>query len=129
MKIGVADLPWPFLAEPRVIAQNGAGTWHDLQTLLRETGLGEAGLGTGGETATFPAALSRLSAMGANGRKKLEHALSKKTHSIAAPKLAAPIDPLAKILLTEGRVALARSNDQLPAKMVVGFSKFASACA
>jgi 2-keto-4-pentenoate hydratase/2-oxohepta-3-ene-1,7-dioic acid hydratase in catechol pathway len=124
MKIGVADLPWPFLAEPRVIAQNGVGTWHDLETLLSETGLGGAS-----EHSTLPAALARLSALGSSGRKKLEHALSKKTHSIAVPKLAAPIDPLGKILLTEGRVALARSNDQLPAKMVVGFSKFASACA
>lgn len=124
MKIGVADLPWPFLAEPRVIAQNGAGTWHDLQTLLGETGLGGAG-----DSATLPAALARLSALGSSGRKKLDHALAKKTQSLAVPKLFAPIDPLAKILLTEGRVALARSNDQLPAKMVVGFSKFASACA
>ena len=124
MKIGVADLPWPFLAEPRVIAQNGAGTWHDLQTLF-----GEADLGAASETVTLPTALSRLSALGTSGRKKLDHALAKKTHSLAAPRLGAPIDPLAKILLTEGRVALARSNDQLPAKMVVGFSKFASACA
>jgi 2-keto-4-pentenoate hydratase/2-oxohepta-3-ene-1,7-dioic acid hydratase in catechol pathway len=124
MKIGVADLPWPSLAEPRVIAQNGAGTWHDLQILL-----GETGLGTTGDRVTLPAALARLSAMGSSGRKKLEHALGKRTHSLPSPTLAAPIDPLAKILLTEGRVALARSNDQLPAKMVVGFSKFASACA
>jgi 2-keto-4-pentenoate hydratase/2-oxohepta-3-ene-1,7-dioic acid hydratase in catechol pathway len=124
MKIGLADLPWPFLAEPRVIAQNGAGTWHDLETLF-----GETGLGAGGETTSLPAALSRLSAIGSGGRKKLERALGAKTHSLAVPKLAAPIDPLAKILLTEGRVALARSNDQLPAKMVVGFSKFATACA
>src|ERR1700722_12327876 len=129
MKIGVADLPWPFLAEPRVIAQNGAGTWHDLQTLLTETGLGGIGMGGTGDSATLPAVLARLSALGTSGRKKLDHALAKKTHSLAVPKLSAPIDPLAKILLTEGRVALARSNDQLPAKMVVGFSKFASACA
>lgn len=121
MKIAVADLPWPFLAEPRVIAQNGAGTWHDLQTLLSEAGLTTPG--------TLPAILSRLSAIGSGGRKKLERALGSSTDGIASPVLAAPIDPLAKILLTEGRVALARSNDQLPAKMVVGFSKFASACA
>jgi 2-keto-4-pentenoate hydratase/2-oxohepta-3-ene-1,7-dioic acid hydratase in catechol pathway len=116
MKIGMADLPWPFLAEPRVIAQNGAGTWHDLESLL----------GTGG---SLPAALSRLTALGTGGRKKLERALGEASDGIAGPVLSAPIDPLAKILLTEGRVALARSNDQLPAKMVVGFSKFASACA
>lgn len=120
----MADLPWPFLAEPRVIAQNGAGTWHDLDTLLSETGLAAPAQGT-----SLPAALARLAAIGSSGRKKLERALGKKAQSIAVPALAAPIDPLAKILLTEGRVALSRSNDQLPAKMVVGFSKFASACA
>ncbi len=124
MKIGIADLPWPFLAEPRVVAQNGAGTWHDLHTLIAE-----AGLAAPDQATTLAATLSRLSAMGSGGRKKLERALSHAKHPIASPTFAAPIDPLAKILLTEGRVALARSNDQLPAKMVVGFSKFASACA
>ena len=124
MKIGIADLPWPFLAEPRVIAQNGAGTWHDLHTLMTEAGLAPAE-----QEATLPAALSHLSALGSSGRKKLERALGHAKHPIVNPAFAAPIDPLAKILLTEGRVALARSNDQLPAKMVVGFSKFASACA
>lgn len=124
MKIGIADLPWPFLAEPRVIAQNGAGTWHDLHTLMTEAGLAEPD-----QTMTMAATLSRLSALGSGGRKKLERALDSAKQPIASPALAAPIDPLAKILLTEGRVALARSNDQLPAKMVVGFSKFASACA
>jgi len=123
MKIGIADLPWPFLAEPRIIAQNGAGSWHDLHTLMAEVGLA-----TPDQATTLPATLSRLSALGSGGRKKLERALGSAKHPIT-PTLAAPIDPLAKILLTEGRVALARSNDQLPAKMVVGFSKFASACA
>jgi 2-keto-4-pentenoate hydratase/2-oxohepta-3-ene-1,7-dioic acid hydratase in catechol pathway len=89
----------------------------------------EAGLGVPDQAASLPATLSRLSALGSSGRKKLERALGSAEHPIAHPALAAPIDPLAKILLTEGRVALARSNDQLPAKMVVGFSKFASACA
>jgi 2-keto-4-pentenoate hydratase/2-oxohepta-3-ene-1,7-dioic acid hydratase in catechol pathway len=124
MKIGIADLRWPFLAEPRIIAQNGAGTWHDLATLMTE-----AGLAAPDQAATLPATLSRLSALGNSGRKKLERALGSAKHPVAHPTFAAPIDPLAKILLTEGRVALARSNDQLPAKMVVGFSKFASACA
>jgi hypothetical protein len=64
MKIGIADLPWPFLAEPRVIAQNGAGTWHDLQTLMRE-----AGFGAPDQATTLPATLSRLSALGSSGRK------------------------------------------------------------
>jgi 2-keto-4-pentenoate hydratase/2-oxohepta-3-ene-1,7-dioic acid hydratase in catechol pathway len=124
MKIGIADLPWPFLAEPRVIAQNGAGTWHDLQSLLTETALAAPA-----QSPTLPAALARLTALGSRGRKKLERALGQASNGVAGPMLGAPIDPLAKILLTEGRVALARSNDQLPAKMVVGFSKFASACA
>jgi 2-keto-4-pentenoate hydratase/2-oxohepta-3-ene-1,7-dioic acid hydratase in catechol pathway len=124
MKIGIADLPWPFLAEPRVLAQNGAGTWHDLQTLMTGTALAAPV-----QSLALPAALARLATLGSSGRKKLERALGQASDGIAHPTLAAPIDPLAKILLTEGRVALARSNDQLPAKMVVGFSKFASACA
>jgi 2-keto-4-pentenoate hydratase/2-oxohepta-3-ene-1,7-dioic acid hydratase in catechol pathway len=124
MKIGIADLPWPFLAAPRFVAQNGAGTWHDLHTLMNA-----AGLAVPDQATTMAASLARLSALGTGGRKKLERALAGAKHAIASPALAAPIDPLAKILLTEGRVALARSNDQLPAKMVVGFSKFASACA
>ncbi|HEY1504821.1 MAG TPA: fumarylacetoacetate hydrolase family protein [Stellaceae bacterium] len=124
MKIGIADLPWPFLAEPRVLAQNGAGTWHDLHTLMTQ-----AGLAMPDQATNMSATLSRLSALGGGGRKKLERALGHAKHPVASPTLAAPIDPLAKILLTEGRVALARSNDQLPAKMVVGFSKFATACA
>ena len=124
MKIGIADLPWPFLAEPRVVAQNGAGTWHDLHTLMTASGLAAPDQAT-----TMAATLSRLSALGSGGRKKLERALGSAKNALTSPALAAPIDPLAKILLTEGRVALSRSNDQLPAKMVVGFSKFASACA
>ncbi|HVA15338.1 MAG TPA: fumarylacetoacetate hydrolase family protein [Stellaceae bacterium] len=124
MRIAVANLPRPFLAEPRTIAQNGAGTWHDLQDLLSE-----ARLAAMDEGASFSAALSHVAAIGSSGRKKLERALGQKAHGIINPALAAPIDPLAKILLTEGRVALSRSNDQLPAKMVVGFSKFASAIA
>ena len=124
MKIGIADLPCPFLAEPRVVAQNGIGSWHDLETTMIQ-----AGLAAPEEAATLPATLSRLGALGPGGRKKLEKALGQAADGIANAALAAPIDPLAKILLTEGRVALARSNDQLPAKMVVGFSKFASACA
>jgi 2-keto-4-pentenoate hydratase/2-oxohepta-3-ene-1,7-dioic acid hydratase in catechol pathway len=89
------------------------------------------GLAAPDQATTMAATLSHLSALGSGGRKKLERALghTHAQHGIASPSLAAPIDPLAKILLTEGRVALARSNDQLPAKMVVGFSKFASACA
>lgn len=124
MKLGIADLPSPFLAAPRVVAQNGAGAWHDLKASMNEAGL--AVLEADG---SLPAALSRLAAIGGSGRKKLEHALTHKTGGITSPTLTAPIDPLAKILLTEGRAALSRSNDRAPAKMVVGFSKFASACA
>ena len=124
MKLAIANLPRPFLAEPRVIAQNGAGTWHDLQDLLSETGLA-----TLDEAGSFAGALARVAAIGSGGRKKLEKALSQKAHGLANVTLSKPIDPLAKILLTEGRVALSRSNDQLPTKMVVGFSKFASAIA
>ena len=87
MKIGIADLPWPFLAEPRVIAQNGAGTWHDLHSLMSEAGLGAP------EATNIAATLSRLSALGSSGRKKLERALGSTRHPVVSPVLAAPIDP------------------------------------
>ena len=34
MKIALANLAWPFLAETRIVAQNGGGNWHDLHTVL-----------------------------------------------------------------------------------------------
>ena len=70
-----------------------------------------------------------LSSLGAGVRHKIERALDHRKNGTPDPTLLKPIDPLAKILLTEGRVALSRSNDQLPAKMVVGFSKFQTALA
>ncbi len=125
MKIGIADLPWPFLAEPRVVAQNGAGTWHDLHTLDDRSRACRAR--PGHDHGRDACRTSPPSA--AAGARSWSARWAAPSIPIASPALAAPIDPLAKILLTEGRVALARSNDQLPAKMVVGFSKFASACA
>jgi 2-keto-4-pentenoate hydratase/2-oxohepta-3-ene-1,7-dioic acid hydratase in catechol pathway len=127
MKIAIADLPWPFLVAPRVIAQNGSGTWHDLETVLVRHGFAEAN--GSAVLGSLPAMLSRLVAIGPNGRKKLAKTLDTQSDGIANPILSKPIDALTKILLTEGRVALSRSNDQAPAKWVVGFSKFATACA
>jgi 2-keto-4-pentenoate hydratase/2-oxohepta-3-ene-1,7-dioic acid hydratase in catechol pathway len=119
MKIALAELPWPFLAETRVVAQSANGHWHDLQTILAEAGMplpqGSDGL---------PGILSFLSGLNAAGKLKIQRALDGRVNGVANPSLLKPMEPLAKILLTEGRVALARSNDQLPAKMVVGFSKF-----
>jgi len=124
MKIAFATLPWPVLLQDRVVAQSAAGNWHDLETVLTEIGL------AGGLSASsLPAMLARLAELGTTGRRKIERALGARKNGIATPALLKPIDPLAKILLTEGRTALSRSNDQLPAKMVVGFSKFAMALA
>ena len=124
MKIALTDLPHPFLAEPRIIAQSAGGPWHDLEDVLMESGL--SGLPA---AQSLPGALTFLSSLTSGGKRKLESALGAHQNGIAAPQLRKPIDPLAKILLTEGRVALSRSNDQLPVKMVVGFSKFATALA
>lgn len=124
MKIALADVPWPFLAETRVIVQGANGNWHDLHTVLAEAGL--PGLP---EANALPSLLAFLSNIGAAGRRKVERALGARQNGTPAPHLLKPMDPLAKILLTEGRVALSRSNDQLPAKMVVGFSKFQTALA
>jgi len=124
MKIALAAMPRPVLAEPCVVAQSGSGDWHDLGRLLDEIGV--AGRPANGGLTD---ALAFLGTLGASGRRKLERALNEHKDGIAGPALLKPIDPLSKILLTEGRVALSRSNDQLPAKMVVGFSKFATALA
>jgi 2-keto-4-pentenoate hydratase/2-oxohepta-3-ene-1,7-dioic acid hydratase in catechol pathway len=124
MKIALAAMPRPVLAEPCVMAQSASGHWHELEPLLEEIGhagrLADSGLSS---------ALAVLGALGTAGRRKLDRALDECKNGIANPALLKPIDPLSKILLTEGRVALSRSNDQLPAKMVVGFSKFATALA
>lgn len=124
MKIALADLPWPFLAETRVVAQAANGHWHDLAGALAETGV--EGAPTSQE---LPAILAYLSSLGTSALHKIERALDECKNGVRSPALLKPMDPLAKILLTEGRVALSRSNDQLPAKMVVGFSKFQTALA
>ena len=124
MKIALADLPWPYLAETRVVAQATNGHWHDLASTLADAGFPDAA-----KTAALPEALTLLSSLGAGAKRKIEHALDHRKNGTAAPTLLKPMDPLAKILLTEGRVALSHSNDQLPATMVVGFSKFQTALA
>jgi len=124
MKIALADLPAPFLAEPRVVAQAGSGHWHDFHEVANGLGLPGAP-----ETGALPATLQLLGSLSTGARRKIEAALLARANGVVQPRFLKPIDPLAKILLTEGRVALSRSNDQLPAKMVVGFSKFATALA
>jgi 2-keto-4-pentenoate hydratase/2-oxohepta-3-ene-1,7-dioic acid hydratase in catechol pathway len=124
MKIALAGLPWPFLVETRVVAQAANGHWHDLQSVLTEIGV--AGVPA---TDQLPATLAFLASLGASARRKIQGALDGWKNGNANPSFLKPMDPLAKILLTEGRVALSRSNDQLPAKMVVGFSKFQTALA
>ena len=124
MKIALADLPWPFLAETRIVARSAGDHWHDLHSVLAD--IGQSGIPASQE---LPAMLAYLSSLGAGARRKIERALDARKNGTPSPALVKPIDPLAKILLTEGRVALSRSNDQLPATMVVGFSKFQTALA
>lgn len=124
MKIALADLPWPFLAETRVVARSANDHWHDLHSVLAE--IGQSSIPASQE---LPATLAYLSSLGSGARRKIERALEECKNGTPSPTLLKPMDPLAKILLTEGRVALSRSNDQLPAKMVVGFSKFQTALA
>jgi 2-keto-4-pentenoate hydratase/2-oxohepta-3-ene-1,7-dioic acid hydratase in catechol pathway len=124
MKIALTGLSWPFLAETRVVAQADGGNWHDLETVAAE-----AGLAAGARATDLPATLTFLAFVSTGNKRKIEAALRARKNGTPSPRLLKPIDPLAKILLTEGRIALSQSNDQLPAKMVVGFSKFASALA
>ncbi len=116
MRLALAQFPSPFLAAPQVIACGANGNWHECAPLLPGT-------------RDLTQALAALAALNAAGRQRLERALDGVANGIAAPRLLKPLEPDGKILLTEGSVALARSNDQRPAKMVVGFSKFATSLA
>jgi acylpyruvate hydrolase len=74
------------------------------------------------------AALAFVAGLKAGVLKKIERALAAQSPG-AAPRLLKPVGPDMKLLLTEGRVALSRSNDQKPAQSPVGFSMFESAFA
>jgi 2-keto-4-pentenoate hydratase/2-oxohepta-3-ene-1,7-dioic acid hydratase in catechol pathway len=124
MRLGLADLPSPFLAARRVVACGSNGAWHDFGAALRAAGI--AGVP---DECGLPQALAFLAAQPSGTRRRIERALDEAKDGMAAPALRKPIAPDAKILLTEGSLALGRSNDQRPAQMVVGFSKFSTALA
>jgi 2-keto-4-pentenoate hydratase/2-oxohepta-3-ene-1,7-dioic acid hydratase in catechol pathway len=124
MRLALAEIPFPFLAEERVVAQGSNGAWHDFSSALREAGIAGAPA-----DCDLPQALAFVSRLSAASRGRIEHALDRSADAVIGPTLKKPLAPLSKILLTEGSIALARSNDQRPAKMVVGFSKFATALA
>ncbi len=122
MQLGYAALPAPFLIENRVVLR-GARGW-----LALADALAAAGIVDGPAPDDLAGALGFFAGLAAGTRRRLERALDA-ADGIAAPTLVRPAGPDAKMLLTEGREALARSNERLQAKMVVGFSKFASAFA
>ncbi len=101
MKIALADLPWPFLAETRILAQAANGHWHDLHSVLAELGMPNAP-----ETAALPVVLAFLSSLALGQKRKIQRALDAQSNGTPNPALLKPLDPLSKILLTEGRVAL-----------------------
>lgn len=124
MKLALADVPSPLLLERRVLACGTNGAWHDFDAVLAEGGIPGHPIGSG-----LPHALAFLSGVAAAGRRRIERLLDARADGQKVPALRAPLDADAKLLLTEGSIALSRSNDQRPAKMVVGFSKFATAFA
>lgn len=124
MKLALADVPSPLLRERRVLASGSNGAWHDFETSLAEAGIPGSPIGC-----DLPHALAYVSGLGAGGRQRIERVLDARADGARAPAFRAPMAADSKLLLTEGSIALARSNDQRPAKMVVGFSKFASALA
>jgi 2-keto-4-pentenoate hydratase/2-oxohepta-3-ene-1,7-dioic acid hydratase in catechol pathway len=124
MKLAVAALPAPFLIERRVLARNAGEGWHELGAALAE-----AGIPDGPAPGDVAGAFAFLSALGPAQRRRIERALDQSRNGLAVAALDKPIGPDAKLFLTEGRIALARSNDVAPAKRVVGFSKFESALA
>ena len=124
MKLALADVPSPLLAKRRVLACGTNGAWHDFAAVLDESGIPDRP-----DAADLPRALAFLSGLAAGSRRRLERRLDARADGEPAPAMRAPVDPDAKLLLTEGSIALSRSNDQRPAEMVVGFSKFATAFA
>ena len=82
MKIALADLPWPFLAETRVVAQAANGHWHDLTSVIAETGL--EGAPTSKE---LPAMLAFLSSLNAGALRKVQHALGERKNGVPNPAL------------------------------------------
>jgi 2-keto-4-pentenoate hydratase/2-oxohepta-3-ene-1,7-dioic acid hydratase in catechol pathway len=121
MKLALADVPSPLLAERRVLACGSNGAWHDFADALDDAGIAVRGGGR-----CLPQALALLAKLPAATRRRIERLLDARADGHAAPAFRAPIDDDAKLLLTEGSIALSRSNDQRPAEMVVGFSKFAT---
>lgn len=124
MKLALADLPAPFLAESRVVACGAGERWHDFRRVLTEAGVPD------GEVAhDLPGVLAFLSSLRDSRLKRIQTVLDGMADGTFPSSLRKPMGPDGKLLLTEGRVALSRSNDQRPAQMVVGFSKFATALA
>ncbi|HUB94529.1 MAG TPA: fumarylacetoacetate hydrolase family protein [Stellaceae bacterium] len=119
MRLALGEVPSPLLMEPHVLACGVSGGWHDAADVMPEMG----------RDADLPTALAYVAGMGAQSQARIERALDARADGHAAPTLLKPIGPDKKLLLTEGTIALARSNDQRPAGMVVGFSKFATAFA
>lgn len=124
MRLALADIPSPFLAEERVIAAGANGAWHDFAAVL-----GAIGISGAPKPCDLPHALAFLARLPAASRRRIEHALDTLDDPVVGVAFKRPLAPLSKILLTEGSIALSRSNDQRPAGMVVGFSKFATALA
>jgi len=125
MKIALADVPAPYLLERRVFASGASGAWHGFDAVLASAGIAD-GPGAG----DLPQVLAYLCGLPAGKKKRLERALdAMKNGAAALAALKKPTGPDTKLLLCEGRVALARSNDQKPAKSPVGFSMFESAFA
>jgi 2-keto-4-pentenoate hydratase/2-oxohepta-3-ene-1,7-dioic acid hydratase in catechol pathway len=124
MKLALAEVPAPYLLEPRVMAQGAGGGWTPLAAAIQE-----AGLVDGPPSGDIAAALTYLSELKPTPRRRIERVLEAKPTGRQPERLLKPVGPDRKLLLTEGRVALSRSNDQKPAKSPVGFSMFESAFA
>jgi 2-keto-4-pentenoate hydratase/2-oxohepta-3-ene-1,7-dioic acid hydratase in catechol pathway len=124
MKLALAEVPAPFLLEPRVMAQGADGSgWMTFADALAASGIVD-----GPPSGDIVTALAFVNGLKPAAIKKVERSLAAAPAG-APPRLLRPIGPDRKLLLTEGRVALSRSNDQKPAKSPVGFSMFESAFA
>lgn len=130
MRIGLADVPSPVLRRRRVVLEGSKKGWRDFESALALAGFAfepDPGHPTADSEAYLMAdALAFVHDLTAAQRKKLE-AVADKAPALQDVQLRKPIDADGKMIVTAGREALSRSNEQLPAKMVVGFSKFSDA--
>src|SRR5690348_18070653 len=91
MKIALAAMPRPVLAEPCVMAQAASGHWHRLDSLCDAAEVADHPA-----NGSLPSALEFLARLGARGRRRIERALDARMNGARDIAFLKPMDPLSK---------------------------------